>query len=62
MSILGKDKTCLKLQQNCGFDLEGQGQGQGGQGPKFNRFYSRQRRNLSEILNEIAAKLWAVGC
>ena len=29
-----------------------------GQGPKFNNFYSRQRRNFSEILNDIAAKLW----
>ena len=27
-----------------------------GQGPKFDNFYSRQRRNLSEILNDIAAK------
>ena len=48
----------MTLQQNCGFDLKGQGQGQGGQGPKFNHFYSRQRQNLSEILNDIAAKLW----
>ena len=47
----------MTFQQNCGFDHEGQGQGQGGQGPKFNNFYSRQRRNLSEILNEIASKL-----
>ena len=46
----------MTLEQNCGFDLEGQGQG--GQGPKFNHFYSRQRRNFSEILNDIAAKLW----
>ena len=42
MSIQGKDKTCLKiwttLQQNYVLDLEGQGQGQGGQGPKFNGF------------------------
>ena len=45
----------MTLEQNCDFDLEGQGQG--GQGPKFNNFYSRQRRNLSEILNEIASKL-----
>ena len=43
-------------QQNCGFDLEGQGQG--GQGPKFNHLHSRQRQNLSENLNDIAAKLW----
>ena len=59
--MLDKDETCLKFwttfQQNCGLDLEGQGQGQGGQGPKFNNFYSRQRQNLSEILNEIASKL-----
>ena len=46
------------MEQNYGFDLEGQGQGQGGQGPKFNDFYSRRRRNLSEILNDIEAKLW----
>ena len=48
------------LHQNCGLDLEGQGQcqGQGDQGPKFNHFYSRQRQNFSEILNDIAAKLW----
>ena len=61
ISILGQDKTCLKfwttLQQNCGFDLKGQGQGQGGQGPKFNNFYSKQRWNLSEILDKIASKL-----
>ena len=60
--ILGKDDICLKfctiLQQNCGFHLEGQGQGQEGQGPKFNHFYSRQRQNLSEILNDIGSKLW----
>ena len=43
------------LEENCGFDLEGQGQGQG---PKFDDFYSRLRRNLSEVLNDIAAKLW----
>ena len=30
-----------------------------GQGPKFNYFYSRQRRNLFEIFNNIAAKLWS---
>ena len=52
----------MTLQQNCGLDLEGQGQGQGCQGPKFDHFYSRQRRNLSEILNDIEAKLRAVGC
>ena len=94
ISIPGKDETCLKiwktLEQNYGFDFEGQGQGgqvpnliisilakdkiypklwttlhqnyildlEGqGQGPKFNHFYSRQRRNLSEILNDIASKL-----
>ena len=61
ISILGRDKTCLKflttLQQNCGFDPKGQGQVQGGQGSKFNNFYSRQRRKLSEILNEIASEL-----
>ena len=68
VSILGKDETCLKfwtkLHQNCNFELQGQiqGQGQGGQGPKFNHFYSRQRRNLSEIFNGIEAKLWTVGC
>ena len=45
----------MTLHQNCNFERQGQIQGQGGQGPKFNRFYSRQRRNLSEILNEIAA-------
>ena len=50
----------MTLQQNCGFDLEGQGQG--GQGPKFNHFYSRQRENFSENLNDIVAKLLAVGC
>ena len=67
--ILDKDETCLKFlttfQQNCRFDLEGQGQGDlegqgqglGGQGPKFNHFYSRQRRNLSEIFNDFSAKL-----
>ena len=48
----------MTSQQNCGFDLEGQGKGQGGQGPKFNHFYSRQRRNFSKNLNDIAAKLW----
>ena len=48
----------MVIEQNCDFDLEGQGQGQGGQGPKFNHFYSWQRRNLSENLNGIAAKLW----
>ena len=48
----------MTLQQNCGLDLEGQGQGQGGQGSKFDYFYFRQRRNLSEILEDIAAKLW----
>ena len=62
ISILGKDENCLKfgmtLHQNCGFDLEGQGQGQGGQGPKFNHLYSRQRQNLLRILNDIGAKLW----
>ena len=64
ISILGKDKTCLKflatLHQNYNFELQGQiqGQGQGGQGPEFNNFYSRPRQNLSEILNDIAAKLW----
>ena len=52
----------MTSQQNCDFDLEGQGQGQGGQGPKFNHFYCRQRRNLSEILNGTEAKLWTVGC
>ena len=68
ISFLGKEETCLKfqttLEQNYGFDLkgQGQGQGQGDQGPKFNHFYSRQRRNFSENLNDIAAKLWAVGC
>ena len=45
ISILGIDKTCLKfrttLQQKYGFYLEGQGQG--GQGPNLNNFYSRQR-------------------
>ena len=48
------------LEQNCDFDFEGQiqGQGQGGQGPKFNPFYSRLRWNFSEILNKIGAKLW----
>ena len=59
--FLGKDKTFLKfwmtLEQNCSFDLEGQGQGQAGQGPKFKNFYSRQRQNLSEILNNIL-KFW----
>ena len=62
ISFLGNHETCLKfwttLQQNCGLDLEGQGQGQLGQGPKLNHFYSRQRRNLAEILNDIVAKLW----
>ena len=62
ISIPGKDETCQKIwatsQQNYGFDLEGQGQGQGGQGPKFNHFYSRLRQNLSEVLNDIGAKLW----
>ena len=48
----------MTLEQNCGFDLEGQGQGHGGQGPKSNNFYSRQRQNFSEILNDIGAKLW----
>ena len=47
ISILGKEETCLKfwttLEQNYGFDLEGQGQGQRGLGPKFNHFYSEQR-------------------
>ena len=55
----------MTLQLNCGFDLEGQGQGQGqdqGQGPKCNHFYSRQRQNLSENLNDITSKLLAVGC
>ena len=60
--ILDKDETCLKFwttfQQNCHLDLEGPGQGQGGQGPKFNHFYSRLRQNLSEVLNDIGAKLW----
>ena len=57
ISILGKEETCLKfwmtLEQSYGFDLEGQGQG-----PKFNHSYSRQRQNFSEIMNDIAAKLW----
>ena len=44
------------MEQNCGFDLEGQGQGY--QGPKFNDFYYRLRRNLSEIFTDIGAKLW----
>ena len=47
----------MRLHQNHGLDLEGQGQGEGGQDPQFNHFYSRQRRNLSEILNDISAKL-----
>ena len=47
----------MTLQQNYGLDLEGQGQG--GQGPEFNHFYSRPRQNLSEILNDIAAELWS---
>ena len=46
----------MTSQQNCGLDLEGQGQGHGGQGSKFNRFYSRQRPNLSEIFNEFVIK------
>ena len=46
------------MQRNCGFDLKGQGQVQGGQGTKFDNFYSRLRRNLSEILNNFGAKLW----
>ena len=46
------------LEQESGFDLEGHGQGQGGQGPKFNDFYSRLTQNFSEILNDIGAKLW----
>ena len=51
ISILGKDKTCLKfwmtLHENYNFELQGQiqGQGQGVQGPKFNYIYSRLRRN-----------------
>ena len=63
ISILGGDETCLKfwtrLHQNCNFELQGQiqGQGQGGQGPKLNHVYSRQRQNLSEILNDIL-KFW----
>ena len=44
----------MRLEQNCDFDLEGQG----GQGLKFNHFYFRLRRNFSEILNDIGAKLW----
>ena len=48
----------MTLDQNCGFDLEDQGQGQGGQGPNFDDFYYRLRRNLYEILNNIGAKLW----
>ena len=53
-------KFWTTLQQNYGLELEGQGQGQGqwGQDPKFNHFYFRQRRNFSENLNDIAAKLW----
>ena len=47
ISILGKDKTCLKilttLEQNYSLELDGQGQSQEDQGPKFNHFYSRQR-------------------
>ena len=54
----------LLTDKHYNFELQGQikGQGQEGQGPKFNRFYCRQRRNLSEILNGIEAKLWTVGC
>ena len=50
----------MTLEQNCDFDFEGQiqGQGQRGQGPKFNDFYSRLRQNFSENLNDIGAKLW----
>ena len=49
------------MHQNYNFELQGQiqGQGQGGQGPEFNNFYSRPRQNLSEILNDIAGKLWS---
>ena len=39
------------MQQNCDLDLVGQG-------PKFDNFYSRLRQNLSEVLNDIGAKLW----
>ena len=48
------------MHKNCNFELQGQiqGQGQGGQGPKLNHVYSRQRQNLSEVLNDIGAKLW----
>ena len=49
----------MTFEQNCGFDLEGQAQGQEDQGPKSNYFYSRQRRKLSEILSDIGAKLWS---
>ena len=63
ISILGKDETCMKIlttfHQNFGLDLEGQGQGQEDEGPKFDHFYSRQRRNLFEMLNQILAKLWS---
>ena len=45
------------MHQNYNFELQGQiqGQGQGGQGPEFNNFYSRQRQNLPEIFNDTAA-------
>ena len=49
----------MTFQQNYRLDLEGQGEGEGCQGPKLNHFYSRQRQNLSEILNDISAKLWS---
>ena len=66
IAILGKDKTCLKfwttLQQNYDFDLEGQGQSQGVKVQNLIVSILGKDETSSEILNDIAAKPWAVGC
>ena len=49
----------MRLHQNYILDLEGQGEGPEGQGPKFNHFYSRQRQNLSEIMYDITSRLYS---